>query len=67
MVAYGMDRQPLTRDHGAPLRVVMPRMYGYKGVTWLERIVVTDAPMVGYWEGRGYDRDAWLGHSNGYG
>jgi DMSO/TMAO reductase YedYZ molybdopterin-dependent catalytic subunit len=67
MVAYGMDGQPLTRDHGAPLRVVMPRMYGYKGVKWLQRIVVSDAPIVGYWEQRGYDQDAWLGHSNGYG
>jgi len=67
MVAYGIEGQPLSRDHGAPLRVVMPRMYGYKGVKWLARIIVTDAPLVGYWEQRGYDRDAWLGHSNGYG
>jgi DMSO/TMAO reductase YedYZ molybdopterin-dependent catalytic subunit len=67
MVAYGMDGKPLSRDHGAPLRVVMPRMYGYKGTKWLARIVVTSAPIVGYWEQRGYDRDAWLGHSNGYG
>jgi DMSO/TMAO reductase YedYZ molybdopterin-dependent catalytic subunit len=66
MVAYGMDGQPLSRDHGAPLRVVM-RMYGYKGAKWLHRIVVTAAPINGYWEQRGYDQDAWLGHSNGYG
>jgi len=67
MIAYGLDGQPLSRDHGAPLRVVMPRMYGYKGVKWLERIVVGAAPALGYWEQRGYDKDAWLGHSNGYG
>ena len=67
MLAYGMDGQPLSRAHGAPARVVMPRMYGYKGVKWLARIVVADRPIVGYWEQRGYDRDAWLGHSNGYG
>lgn len=67
MLAYGLDGQPLSRDHGAPLRVVMPRMYGYKGVKWLERIVVGAAPAPGYWEQRGYDQDAWLGHSNGYG
>jgi DMSO/TMAO reductase YedYZ molybdopterin-dependent catalytic subunit len=42
-------------------------MYGYKGTKWLERIVVTADPIDGYWEQRGYDRDAWLGHSNGYG
>ena len=65
MLAYDMDRRPLTRAHGAPARVVMPRMFGYKGVKWVERIVVTDRITDGYWEQRGYDRDAWIGHSNG--
>ncbi|MGI8414153.1 MAG: molybdopterin-dependent oxidoreductase [Solirubrobacteraceae bacterium] len=67
MLAYGMEGRPLSRDHGAPARVVMPRMYGYKGVKWLARIVVADRPLAGYWEQRGYDQNAWLGHSNGYG
>ncbi len=67
MLAYEMDGKPLSRPHGAPTRVVIPEMYGYKNVKWVERIVVTDRPVDGYWELRGYDRDAWLGHSNGYG
>jgi DMSO/TMAO reductase YedYZ molybdopterin-dependent catalytic subunit len=65
MLAHAMDGRPLTRQHGAPARVVMPRMYGYKGVKWLERIVVTDRVAEGFWEQRGYDRDAWVGDSNG--
>jgi len=65
MLAYRMDGSPLTRAHGAPARLVMPRMYGYKGVKWVQRIVVTDRVLDGYWEQRGYDRDAWIGHSNG--
>lgn len=65
MLAHAMDDRPLTRPHGAPARVVMPRMYGYKGVKWVERIVVTDRVEDGYWEQRGYDRDAWVGDSNG--
>ena len=65
MLAHSMDDRPLTRAHGAPARVVMPRMYGYKGVKWLERIVVTDRVADGFWEQRGYDRDAWVGGSNG--
>jgi len=65
MLAYGMDDEPLTREHGAPARVVMPRMYGYKGVKWVQRIVVTDRVADGYWQQRGYDRDAWIGDSNG--
>jgi DMSO/TMAO reductase YedYZ molybdopterin-dependent catalytic subunit len=64
MLAWGMDGLPLQRPHGAPLRLVMPRMYGYKSVKWVERIVVTREPIVGYWEQRGYDRDAWIGRSN---
>jgi DMSO/TMAO reductase YedYZ molybdopterin-dependent catalytic subunit len=65
LLAHTMDGRPLTRPHGAPARVVMPRMYGYKGVKWLERIVVTDRVEDGFWEQRGYDRDAWVGGSNG--
>ncbi len=67
MLAYEMDGKPLLRPHGAPARVVIPEMYGYKNVKWVERIVVTDRPLDGYWKLRGYDRDAWIGHSNGYG
>ncbi len=67
MLAYEMDGRPLTREHGAPARVVMPRMYGYKNVKWVTRITVADRPATGFWEQRGYDRDAWVGRSNGYG
>jgi DMSO/TMAO reductase YedYZ molybdopterin-dependent catalytic subunit len=65
MLAHSMDGSPLERKHGAPARVVMPRMYGYKGVKWVQRIVVTDRVADGYWQQRGYDRDAWIGGSNG--
>jgi len=67
LVADRMDGDGLSRPHGAPLRVVIPRMYGYKGVKWLTAINATDEPQVGYWEARGYDTDAWIGASNGLG
>jgi len=67
MLAYEMDGRPLTRAHGAPCRVVIPAMYGYKNVKWVKRIVLTRRPVEGYWELRGYDRNAWVGRSNGYG
>ena len=66
MLAYELDGKPLTRAHGAPARVVIPEMYGYKNVKWVERIVVGDRAEPGYWEQRGYDRDAWVGRSNGF-
>ena len=67
LLAYEMDGEPLTRPHGAPTRLVIPQMYGYKNVKWVERIVVLDREVDGYWEERGYDRNAWVGRSNGYG
>jgi DMSO/TMAO reductase YedYZ molybdopterin-dependent catalytic subunit len=65
MLALDMDGKPLTREHGAPARVVMPKMYGYKNVKWVNQITVTRAAAEGFWEQRGYDRDAWVGRSNG--
>ena len=65
LLAYEMDGRPITRPHGAPTRIVIPAMYGYKGVKWLNRIVVTRRQIVGYWEQRGYDQNAWVGRSNG--
>ena len=67
MLAYEMDGKPLPRAHGAPVRVVIPEMYGYKNVKWVERIDLVARAGDGYWEQRGYDRDAWVGRSNGYG
>jgi DMSO/TMAO reductase YedYZ molybdopterin-dependent catalytic subunit len=67
MLATEMDGQPLSRPHGAPARVVIPEMYGYKGVKWLTRMELVDHQPTGYWEGLGYDQNAWVGRSNGYG
>ena len=67
MLALDMDGQPLSRPHGSPARVVIPEMYGYKGVKWLTKIELMDHQPTGYWEGLGYDQDAWVGRSNGYG
>jgi DMSO/TMAO reductase YedYZ molybdopterin-dependent catalytic subunit len=66
MLAYEMDGKPLSRAHGAPARVVIPEMYGYKGVKWVSRIDLVARPEPGVWELRGYDVDAWVGRSNGY-
>lgn len=66
LVASHMDDAPLTREHGAPLRLVVPRMYGYKSVKWLAGIRFDTDKQTGYWESNGYDADAWVGRSNGY-
>ena len=66
MLAHHMDDAPLTRAHGAPVRLVIPEMYGYKNVKWLTRIELVPKLAPGFWEVNGYDVDAWVGRSNGY-
>jgi DMSO/TMAO reductase YedYZ molybdopterin-dependent catalytic subunit len=65
MLAYDMDAKPMRSPHGAPTRVVMPQMYGYKSVKWVNQIEVTTRFQPGFWEQHGYDSDAWIGRSNG--
>ena len=65
IVAYEMEGKPLSSDHGGPVRLYVAPMYGYKSCKWLDGIEVVDRVIPGYWEGEGYDVDAWVGHSNG--
>jgi len=65
MLALDMDGAPLTRPHGSPARVVIPEMYGYKGVKWVSRMELVARQPTGFWENLGYDQDAWVGRSNG--
>jgi DMSO/TMAO reductase YedYZ molybdopterin-dependent catalytic subunit len=67
MLAYEMDGSPLPTEHGAPMRLIIPEMYGYKNVKWLAGINLVSKSERGYWENLGYDVNAWVGHSNGYG
>jgi len=55
-LAYDMNGEPLTYVHGAPLRVMMPGIYGMKMPKWLTRIELVDKNHLGYWE--------WMGWSN---
>ena len=67
MLAYEMDGKPISRAHGAPVRLVMPEMYGYKSVKWVNHVELGGTTQPGYWEQHGYDADAWIGRSNGLG
>jgi DMSO/TMAO reductase YedYZ molybdopterin-dependent catalytic subunit len=60
LLCYEAYDKPLTRDHGAPLRIVMPVKLGYKSAKWLTRITVTDKKPGGYWEDQGYDWNGGL-------
>lgn len=57
MLAYIMNDKPLPEEQGKPLRLVMPRMFGYKNVKWVNRITLTKSQETGYWERFGYRID----------
>ncbi|MEU5926731.1 molybdopterin-dependent oxidoreductase [Streptomyces antimycoticus] len=65
LVALKLRDKPLGHSHGGPVRLYVAPMYFYKSAKWLSGITVTDQVRPGYWEGRGYDVDAWVGRSNG--
>jgi DMSO/TMAO reductase YedYZ molybdopterin-dependent catalytic subunit len=55
LLCYEMYGQPLTREHGAPLRLTIPTKVGYKQAKYLTDLKVTNVlDKVGYWEDQGY-------------
>lgn len=60
MVAVMHDGKPIPSDLGGPVRLVVPKMYAYKSVKWLNRIELIEGEHIGYWEQRGYANDAWV-------
>jgi DMSO/TMAO reductase YedYZ molybdopterin-dependent catalytic subunit len=55
LLCYEMYDQPLTRKHGAPLRLNVPTKVGYKQAKYLTDLKVTNVlDKVGYWEDQGY-------------
>jgi DMSO/TMAO reductase YedYZ molybdopterin-dependent catalytic subunit len=67
LVATTMYGTPIEPKHGAPVRLIVAPMYGYKSIKWLSGIDVVNKVVPGYWEELGYDVDAWVGRSNGRG
>ena len=55
LLCYEMYDRPLTREHGAPLRLQIPTKIGYKQAKYLTDLKVTNVlDRVGYWEDQGY-------------
>ena len=58
LLAYEADDEPLTPDHGWPLRLVIPRKYFWKSAKWLRGIELLASDRPGFWERYGYHNDA---------
>jgi DMSO/TMAO reductase YedYZ molybdopterin-dependent catalytic subunit len=58
LVAYEADGEPLTPDHGRPVRLVVPSRYFWKSAKWLRGLELLDHDEPGFWERYGYHNDA---------
>lgn len=56
LLAYGVGGDPIEAEYGAPLRMIIPNLWGYKSCKWLGRIHFLTQDEGGYWEDRGYTR-----------
>ena len=56
VLAYSMNGEPLTCDHGYPLRAVVGGWFGMAWVKWITQITVLEQPFLGYWQARDYFR-----------
>lgn len=61
ILAHTWNGEPLAREHGGPLRLVIPHLYFWKSAKWLKRIEFMTVDRRGFWEENGYhDRgDPW--------
>lgn len=63
LLATHLDGEPLTAERGAPIRLVVPHLYSWKGPKWLRgwNYLLPEDPDRGFWEQRGYHGrgDAW--------
>jgi DMSO/TMAO reductase YedYZ molybdopterin-dependent catalytic subunit len=57
MLAYAWDGVPLTTEHGYPLRLYVPDLYGMKQPKWIAAIEAIDHWEPGFWVSRGWDRE----------
>jgi DMSO/TMAO reductase YedYZ molybdopterin-dependent catalytic subunit len=54
LLAHSWQGRPLPREHGGPVRAIVPKLYFWKSAKWLRRIELIAADRQGFWEERGY-------------
>jgi DMSO/TMAO reductase YedYZ molybdopterin-dependent catalytic subunit len=57
-LVHRWEGKPIPRQHGGPVRVLIPRLYLWKSAKWLRRIELTAQDRPGFWEVRGYHNNA---------
>lgn len=54
LLAHSFNHEPLTPEHGFPLRAVIPHLYFWKSAKWIRGIQFTEHNHPGFWERNGY-------------
>jgi DMSO/TMAO reductase YedYZ molybdopterin-dependent catalytic subunit len=67
LLAYEADGEPLTPEHGWPLRLVIPKRYFWKSAKWLRAIELLNHDEPGFWERLGYHNEADFRKEERYG
>ncbi len=60
LLVYATNGEALADVHGFPLRLYTPNRYGMKNPKWITRIEAINTPYNGYWEDRGWDKNAFV-------
>ena len=60
LIAYLINGAPLPQPHGYPARLLIPGLYGMKNGKWLTSLTVDTGTFDGYWEQRGWTREAFV-------
>lgn len=58
LLAHSWQGQRIPREHGGPVRTIVPKFYFWKSAKWLRRITFTANDAPGFWEKRGYHNNA---------
>ncbi|MBM3484547.1 MAG: sulfite oxidase-like oxidoreductase [Alphaproteobacteria bacterium] len=61
LLAHSWEGKPIPREHGGPVRIILPKLYLWKSAKWVRRIEYVAADRPGFWEVRGYHNhgDPW--------
>ena len=61
LFAHTHNGQPLTKEHGWPLRLVVPHLYFWKSAKWVRQLHFMEHDKAGFWEAFGYHNygDPW--------
>jgi DMSO/TMAO reductase YedYZ molybdopterin-dependent catalytic subunit len=61
-IVWTFDGLPLPREHGGPVRLLVPHLYFWKSAKWITKLTLLDHDQQGFWERNGYHDlgDPWL-------